>query len=452
MKKLFIKTYGCQMNVYDSARMADLLAPLGYAPTEEPDDADMVILNTCHIREKAAEKVYSELGRLRRMKEAKAEQGGSMLIAVAGCVAQAEGAEIVKRQSAVDIVVGPQSYQRLPEMIARVSRGTGRALETDFPAEDKFDSLAEEISSSGPTAFLTVQEGCDKFCTFCVVPYTRGAEFSRPVTQIENEARKFVAKGVREITLLGQNVNAYRGMGHDGESWSLAKLIRHLAKIDGLERLRFTTSHPRDMEDDLIAVHGEEEKLMPYLHLPVQSGSDRILAAMNRQHTAGDYRKLVDRIRTARSDIALSSDFIVGFPGESDKDFDATLALMRDVGYAQAFSFKYSPRPGTPASSMAKQIPEDVKAARLAALQALLLTQQTAFNASCTDRVMPVLFEKRGRNAGQAVGRSPYLQPVHVDGAAAFIGEIRNVRIAAGLPNSLQGELLGQRAESMAAQ
>ncbi|MBI3676392.1 MAG: tRNA (N6-isopentenyl adenosine(37)-C2)-methylthiotransferase MiaB [Proteobacteria bacterium] len=458
MKKLFIKTYGCQMNVYDSARMADLLAPLGYAPVQEPDDADMVILNTCHIREKAAEKVYSELGRLRRMKERKTQSGGSMLIAVAGCVAQAEGAEIVARQSAVDIVVGPQSYQRLPEMIARVSRGTGRALETDFPAEDKFDSLPEELSSSGPTAFLTVQEGCDKFCTFCVVPYTRGAEFSRSVAQIETEARKLVAKGAREITLLGQNVNAYRGAGEDGEPSSLAKLIRHLANIDGLERLRFTTSHPRDMDDDLIAVHGEVEKLMPYLHLPVQCGSDRILAAMNRQHKAGDYLKLVERIRDARTDIALSSDFIVGFPGESDKDFEATLSLVRDVGYAQAFSFKYSPRPGTPASTAAKQIPDEVKVARLAALQGLLTAQQKAFNQSCEGRSMAVLFEKAGRKAGQAVGRSPYLQPVHVDGAGDLIGEIRHVRIESVLPNSLKGvfadppRVLEPATQSMAAQ
>jgi tRNA-2-methylthio-N6-dimethylallyladenosine synthase len=452
MKKLFIKTYGCQMNVYDSARMADLLAPLGYAPVEEPDDADMVILNTCHIREKAAEKVYSELGRLRRMKERKAEQGGAMLIAVAGCVAQAEGAEIVARQSAVDIVVGPQSYQRLPEMIARVARGTGRALETDFPAEDKFDSLPEELSAQGPSAFLTVQEGCDKFCTFCVVPYTRGAEFSRPVAQIEAEARRLVAKGVREITLLGQNVNAYRGAGADGENWSLAKLIRRLARIDGLDRLRFTTSHPRDMDDDLIAVHGEVEKLMPYLHLPVQSGSDRILAAMNRQHTRSDYLKLVERIRASRGDLALSSDFIVGFPGESDKDFEDTLALVRAVGYAQAFSFKYSPRPGTPAATAAQQIPDDVKVARLAALQELLIAQQKQFNDACEGRTMAVLFEKPGRKPDQAVGRSPYLQPVHVDGAGDVIGQIHAVRIEKVLPNSLKGVFAERPSRSLAAQ
>jgi tRNA-2-methylthio-N6-dimethylallyladenosine synthase len=440
MKKLFIKTYGCQMNVYDSARMADLLAPIGFARTDAPDDADMVILNTCHIREKAAEKVYSELGRLRRLKEAR---DGKLVIAVAGCVAQAEGAEIVSRQSAVDIVVGPQSFHRLPEMIAKIARGQGYALETDFPAEEKFDSLPQACGVSGPSAFLTVQEGCDKFCTFCVVPYTRGAEYSRPVAQIEAEARHLAGKGVREITLLGQNVNAYAGEGPDGARWSLARLIRHLARIGGVERLRFITSHPRDMGDDLIAAHGEVEKLMPYLHLPVQSGSDRMLEAMNRQHTRGDYLKLVGRIRAARPDIALSSDFIVGFPGETDEDFADTLALVREVGFAQAYSFKYSPRPGTPAASARKQIPGEVKDARLQALQSLLTLQQTAFNASCAGRTMPVLFEKPGRNAGQGVGRSPYLQPVHVEGAAGLVGQIRDVTIETVLSNSLKGRLGG---------
>ncbi len=440
MKKLFIKTYGCQMNVYDSARMADLLAPLGYAPADAPDDADMVILNTCHIREKAAEKVYSELGKLKRLKDRKA----GMLIAVAGCVAQAEGEEIVARQSAVDIVVGPQSYHRLPQLIAEVARGTGHALETDFPAQDKFDSLPEETGVQGASAFLTVQEGCDKFCTFCVVPYTRGSEYSRSVREIEAEARRLVARGVREITLLGQNVNAYRGTGPDGESWSLAQLLYRLAEIDGLDRLRYTTSHPRDMRDDLIAAHGELDKLMPYLHLPVQAGSDRVLAAMNRQHTAGDYLRLVERIRAAQPDLALSSDFIVGFPGETDKDFEATMALVDAVGYAQAFSFKYSPRPGTPASTQ-KQVPEDVKDARLQALQALLSRQQGQFNASCEGRTMPVLFEKPGRKAGQAVGRSPFLQPVHVEDAARFIGQIRDVRIAEVQPNSLRGVFADER-------
>ncbi|HEY1631135.1 MAG TPA: tRNA (N6-isopentenyl adenosine(37)-C2)-methylthiotransferase MiaB [Rhizomicrobium sp.] len=432
MKKLFIKTYGCQMNVYDSARMADLLAPIGYAPTDAPEDADMVILNTCHIREKAAEKVYSELGRLRRMKDAR----GGMVIAVAGCVAQAEGAEILARQDAVDIVVGPQSYHRLPEMIAKLARGQGKALETDFPAEEKFDSLPKEAAARGPTAFLTVQEGCDKFCTFCVVPYTRGAEYSRPPAQIEDEARRMAGKGVREITLLGQNVNAY-----EADGVSLAGLIHRLARIDGLERLRFTTSHPRDMKDDLIAAHGEVEKLMPYLHLPVQSGSDAILEAMNRQHTRDDYFKLVERIRAARPDIALSSDFIVGFPGETDEDFADTLALIRAVGFAGAFSFKYSPRPGTPAAGARKQIAEDVKDARLQALQALLLEQQKAFNASCVGRTMKVLFEKKGRQAGQAIGRSPYLQAIHAEDADHLIGTLHDVTIAAAMPNSLKAIL-----------
>jgi len=446
MKKLFIKTYGCQMNVYDSARMADLLAPLGYAPAEAPDGADMVILNTCHIREKAAEKVYSELGRLSRLKAERAETGGRMVIAVAGCVAQAEGEEIVARQPAVDIVVGPQSYHRLPEMIAKVARGLGHALETEFPAEDKFDALPDESAAPGPAAFLTVQEGCDKFCTFCVVPYTRGAEFSRPVAQVLAEARRLASQGVREITLLGQNVNAYAGEGPGGKDWSLARLIRELAEIDGLARLRFTTSHPRDMQDDLIAAHGEVPQLMPYLHLPIQSGSDSILEAMNRGHKADAYLRLVERIRAARPDLALSSDFIVGFPGESDADFRATMKLVEAVKYAQAFSFKYSPRPGTPASTAARQVPEDVKSARLLELQTLLAAQQGAFNAGCGGRVMDVLFEKPGRKAGQAVGRSPYLQPVHVEDAAGLIGEIRSVRIAEVLPNSLRGEWLREDA------
>ncbi|HTQ13300.1 MAG TPA: tRNA (N6-isopentenyl adenosine(37)-C2)-methylthiotransferase MiaB [Rhizomicrobium sp.] len=440
MKKLFIKTYGCQMNVYDSARMAELLAPIGYARSETADDADMVVLNTCHIREKAAEKVYSELGRLKRIKDAR---GGAMTIAVAGCVAQAEGAEILARQSAVDIVVGPQSYHRLPEMIARIARQKGHALETDFPARDKFDSLPKQAGSTGPAAFLTVQEGCDKFCTFCVVPYTRGAEYSRPVAQVEAEARALARQGAREITLLGQNVNAYDGEGPDGARWSLARLIARLAEIEGLARLRFTTSHPRDMREDLIAAHRDIPKLMPYLHLPVQSGSDRILDAMNRRHTREDYLRLVAQIRDARPGIALSSDFIVGFPGESDADFEDTLALVRAVGYAQAFSFKYSARPGTPAASAGKQVPDAVKDARLRALQELLAAQQAAFNAACAGRAMPVLFEKPGRKAGQAVGRSPYLQPVHADGAAALIGEIREVFIEAVLPNSLKGRLGG---------
>ena len=435
MKKLFVKTYGCQMNTYDSAKMADLLAPLGYAATDVPEGADMVILNTCHIRERAAEKVYSELGRLKQMKAAKAKDGGQMLLAVAGCVAQAEGQEIVSRAPQVDLVVGPQSYHRLPEMIARAARSQGHVLETDFPALEKFDSL-NAPQSSGISAFLTVQEGCDKFCTFCVVPYTRGSEHSRPPEAIVTEARQLAEKGAREIVLLGQNVNAY-----DCDGWSLAKLCDAIAGIDEIARIRYTTSHPRDMGDDLIAAHGGNPKLMPYLHLPVQSGSDAVLEAMNRQHKADDYRRLVERIRAARSDIALTSDFIVGFPGESDADFEATLGLVRDIGYATAFSFKYSKRPGTPASTMRKQIPEDVKAARLDALQKLLLSQQYAFDDSQVGKVLPVLFEKTARETGQIMGRTPYLQPVHVKTDAARIGHVADVRIERRTANSLHGVL-----------
>ncbi|HEY5048881.1 MAG TPA: tRNA (N6-isopentenyl adenosine(37)-C2)-methylthiotransferase MiaB [Rhizomicrobium sp.] len=448
MKKLFIKTFGCQMNVYDSARMAELLAGIGYEPTPAADGADMVILNTCHIRDKATEKVYSELGRLKRLKEQSRNLGRPMLIAVAGCVAQAEGAEIFARQSAVDIVVGPQSYHRLPEMVARIARGTGHALETEFPAEDKFDSLCEQRAPAGPSAFLTIQEGCDKFCTFCVVPYTRGAEFSRPVRQVEEEARQLVAHGAREVTLLGQNVNAYRGEGPNGDMWCLADLLRHLGAIEGLERLRYTTSHPRDMSENLIAAHRDMEKLMPWLHLPVQSGSDRVLAAMNRQHSASEYLRTVERLRAARPEIALSSDFIVGFPGETDADFEATLALVRAVGYAQAFSFKYSARPGTPAASCPNQIPEELKSARLSALQDLLTAQQGRFNDACAGLVMPVLFEKAGRKPRQAVGRSPYLQPVHVEDAMHLLGSICDVRIDQVLSNSLRGVLCNDDAEA----
>ena len=441
MKKLFVKTYGCQMNAYDSAKMADLLAPLGYATTDVPEGADMVILNTCHIREKAAEKVYSELGRLKTLKADKAKSGGRMLLAVAGCVAQAEGAEIVARQPAVDLVVGPQSYHRLPEMIARTARQAGHALETDFPALEKFDSLMPPQSSS-VSAFLTVQEGCDKFCSFCVVPYTRGSEHSRTPETILREARQLADKGAREIVLLGQNVNAY-----DSDGWSLARLCAAVAEIEGIARIRYTTSHPRDMGDDLIAAHGGNAKLMPYLHLPVQSGSDTVLEAMNRGHGGDDYRRLIARIRNQRPDIALTSDFIVGFPGESDADFEATLQLVRDIGYATAFSFKYSKRPGTPASTMRKQIPEDVKAARLAVLQKLLLKQQYAFDDSQIGRRLPVLFEKVAREPGQIMGRTPYLQPVHVQADTAWIGQMAEVQIERRTANSLHGVLVqGQSA------
>jgi tRNA-2-methylthio-N6-dimethylallyladenosine synthase len=441
MKKLFVKTYGCQMNAYDSAKMADLLAPLGYARTDTPEGADMVILNTCHIREKAAEKVYSELGRLKTLKAQKARGGGRMLLAVAGCVAQAEGEEIVARAPAVDMVVGPQSYHRLPEMIARTARAGGHALETDFPALEKFDSLMPPQAST-VSAFLTVQEGCDKFCTFCVVPYTRGTEQSRPPQDILREARQLAEKGAREIVLLGQNVNAY-----NAEGWSLAKLCDAVAGIESITRIRYTTSHPRDMSEDLIAAHGGNEKLMPYLHLPVQSGSDSVLEAMNRQHRCDDYRRLVERIRQARPDIALTSDFIVGFPGESDADFEATLQLVRDIGYATAFSFKYSKRPGTPASTMRKQIPEDVKTARLDVLQKLLLKQQYDFDDSQIGKVVPVLFEKIARDKGQIMGRTPYLQPVHVHADVSLIGQVAEVKITRRTANSLHGELQGALAK-----
>ena len=441
MKKLFIKTYGCQMNAYDSARMADLLAPLGFAGTETPDDADMVILNTCHIREKAVEKVYSELGRIRELKDGKAKAGGRMLVAVAGCTAQAEGEEIIARAPVVDMVVGPQSYHRLPEMIARLARGAGERVEANFPALEKFDALPDAVSETGVSAFLTVQEGCDKFCTFCVVPYTRGPEHSRPPHKILAEARALSARGAREIVLLGQNVNAYRGTDAEGRHWSLARLIEALAEIKDVLRIRYTTSHPRDMSEDLIAAHGRIEKLMPFLHLPVQSGSDTVLAAMNRQHSASNYRRLIARIRNARPDMAFSSDFIVGFPGETDADFEATLQLVHDIKYAQCFSFKYSARPGTPAAAAKKQIAETVKAARLDRLQKLLLAQQDQANLAAIGKTLDVLFEKPGRNLGQIVGRTPYLHPVHVEAPASLIGSIHPVRIEALTANSLKGSL-----------
>jgi tRNA-2-methylthio-N6-dimethylallyladenosine synthase len=426
------------MNVHDSERMADVLRPLGYQMTDVPDEADLVVLNTCHIREKATEKVYSELGRVKEMKTARAEAGARMVVAVAGCVAQAEGAEIMRRQSAVDLVIGPQSYHRLPELIARAHRARGERLATDFEAEAKFDSLPADRQPNGVTAFLTVQEGCDRFCTFCVVPYTRGAEFSRPAEAIEAEARLLAARGVREITLLGQNVNAYR----DDAGVRLAGLIRRLALIPGVARLRYTTSHPADMDDDLIVAHGEVEALMPYLHLPVQSGADRILKAMNRAHTVESFLRTVERVRAARPDIALSSDFIVGFPGETDTDFEATLELIREVTFASAFSFKYSRRPGTPAAAMGGQIDEAIKIERLAHLQALLESQQRAFNAAQVGRMAKVLFERPGRHPGQVIGRSPYLQAVHCEGGEALIGEVAPVRIVGAAHNSLAGHLM----------
>ncbi|HXC88821.1 MAG TPA: tRNA (N6-isopentenyl adenosine(37)-C2)-methylthiotransferase MiaB [Stellaceae bacterium] len=442
-RRVFIATHGCQMNVYDSTRMAELLAPLGYGRAEAPEDADLVILNTCHIREKAAEKVFSELGRIRALQTRRARRGaGHMLIAVAGCVAQAEGAEIRRRAPYVDLVFGPQAYHRLPEMVALAERAGGAGVvDTSFPEEPKFDRLSRLRPGQGVAAFLTVQEGCDKFCTFCVVPYTRGAEYSRPVAQILDEARQLVAGGARELTLLGQNVNAYHGVAPDGDEWGLGELIRALAELPGLDRIRYTTSHPRDLDEALVAAHREVPQLMPFLHLPVQSGSDRVLAAMNRRHTAADYRRAVASLREARPDLALSTDLIVGFPGESDADFAATLDLVAEVGFAQAFSFRYSRRPGTPAAAAADQVPEPVKVERLAVLQELLARQQRAFNAACVGRVLPVLLEKPGRHPGQLVGRSPYLQSVHLAAASASVGDIVPVAIAAAGQNSLSGTL-----------
>ena len=439
-KKLFVKTYGCQMNVYDSERMADVLAPLGYGMTEQVAEADMVILNTCHIREKAADKVFSELGRMRELKEQKISEGGGMVLAVAGCVAQAEGAEILRRAPFVDIVLGPQTYHRLPEMVARAARAGGSVLDTEFPVEPKFDFLPEP-SNPGPAAFLSVQEGCDKFCSFCVVPYTRGAEYSRPATSILDEARKLAAKGTVELSLLGQNVNAYHGTGPDGEDWTLARLLTALAEIPGVSRLRYTTSHPSDLGDDLIAVHAHLPQLMPFLHLPVQSGSDRILAAMNRRHDRQFYLDLVAKLRRAQPDLALASDFIVGFPGETDQDFQDSLDLIRQCGFVQTYSFKYSPRPGTPAAAMPDQVPEAVKEDRLARLQDLLNQQTKAFNQTMVGRVLPVLLDRPGRHPGQRTGRSPYMQPVHVENADAWADRVAPVRITKVHPNSLEGVL-----------
>ena len=440
-RKLYIRTYGCQMNVYDSARMADVLAPLGYAATDKAEDADMILLNTCHIREKAADKLFSDLGRLKPLKARKAKGGGRLILGVAGCVAQAEGAEILARAPHVDLVLGPQTYHRLPEMVAKLARDGGPVLDTEFPPEPKFDFLPESAAPQAISAFLSVQEGCDKFCTFCVVPYTRGAEFSRPAAAVIAEAERLIAAGAREITLLGQNVNAYHGTGLDGGVWGLGRLIRGLAALPGLARLRYTTSHPRDMSEELIVAHREVAKLMPFLHLPVQSGSDRVLEAMNRGHTLDDYRRTIDALRSARPDIALSSDFIVGFPGEREEDFAATLALVREIGFAQAFSFKYSRRPGTPGAAMQGQVAEEAKARRLQILQDAIEAEQRRFNEGCAGRVLPVLFEKPGRHPGQWVGRTPYLQWVHAVAPARCQGAVLPVRITAVGPNSLGGEV-----------
>ena len=450
-RKVHVKSFGCQMNVYDSHRMADTLAPGGYVETARPEDADLVILNTCHIREKAVDKVYSEIGRIRVMKEEAAAQGRQMLIAVAGCVAQAEGQEIVRRSQAVDLVVGSQNYHKLPEMIARARTGE-RVVDTEFPIEDKFDALAaprrEEIRKRGLAAFVTVQEGCDKFCTFCVVPYTRGAEVSRPVEKIAAEVERLASAGVREVTLIGQNVNAYHGLDAAGAPASLAALCRRLSRIEGIARLRYTTSHPRDMDEELIAAHAELPELMPYVHLPVQSGSDRVLDAMNRKHSAAHYLDIVARMRAARADLAFTSDFIVGFPGETEEDFQDTLRLVETVRFAGAYTFAYSVRPGTPAAEMEGQVPEDVKIDRLHRLQALIAGQQRAFNASFVGKTLDVLLEKPGRLSGQLVGKSPYLQTVQVMAAPDLIGRIVPLSIVDIGTNTLFGALANQPAAS----
>jgi tRNA-2-methylthio-N6-dimethylallyladenosine synthase len=447
-RKVYVKTYGCQMNVYDSDRMADALAHDGYRRVETPEEADLYLINTCHIREKAAEKVYSELGRLKEMKTERHAEGREFTVGVTGCVAQAEGREIFRRAPVVDLVVGPQTYHRLPGLVSRARQGE-RLIETDYVTEDKFEHLPaperEQVRARGVTAFLTVQEGCDKFCSFCVVPYTRGSEVSRPVSQIVAEAERLVAGGVREITLLGQNVNAWHGEGEDAATgqtrpWGLGELLHRLAEIDGLARLRYTTSHPRDMDDALIAAHRDLPQLMPYLHLPVQSGSDRILKAMNRRHTADDYLRLVDRIRQARDDIAMSGDFIVGFPGETDTDFEDTLKIIDAVGYAQAFSFKYSTRPGTPGAELTGQVEEAVKTERLAILQERLALHQRNFAQACIGRTVDLLLEKPGRMPGQLVGRSPWIQPTIVNASPSRIGDIMQVRITQAGTNSFFAE------------
>jgi len=447
-RKLHIKSYGCQMNVYDAQRMVDTLAPEGFVETGNAEDADLVILNTCHIREKASEKVYSELGRLRVAKDEAAREGRAMQIAVAGCVAQAEGGEITRRAPVVDVVVGPQSYHHLPELLKR-ARDEGRAIETEFPAADKFGFLAQPkpdaIRARGISAFVTVQEGCDKFCTFCVVPYTRGAEVSRPVAKIIDDVKRLADNGVRELTLIGQNVNAYHGEGPDGKTWGLGKLLERLAQIPGIARLRYSTSHPRDVDDSLIAAHRDLGALMPFVHLPVQSGSDRILAAMNRKHTADDYRGVIDRFRSARQDIAFSSDFIVGFPGESEQDFLATLALVTQIGYAAAYSFKYSARPGTPAADMQETVSPAEMDQRLERLQELIDGQQSAFNRAAIGSTVDVLFERPARKDGQIVGRTAFLQPAHVMASSDIIGQILPVRIDSLERYSFLGELVTPR-------
>jgi len=444
-RRAFIKSFGCQMNVYDSHRMADIAAKEGYEEAAGPEDADLIVLNTCHIREKASEKIFSELGKLRALKNARQEAGKATTLVVGGCVAQAEGAEILRRQPAVDVVVGPQSYHRLPELL-RLARVRSGVIDTDFPVEDKFSHLptgsGSALAARGAAAFVTVQEGCDKFCSFCVVPYTRGTEYSRPASEIANEVRRLAEAGVREVTLIGQNVNAYRGADANGGVASLATLIEMAAGAPGIERVRYATSHPNDMSEDLIAAHRNVKRLAPYLHLPAQSGSDRVLESMNRRHRVADYLEIVERTRAARPDIAISSDFIVGYPGETDEDFQQTLDLIRAVGYASSYAFKFSPRPGTPAAEMKEQVEDGVKAARLAALQALLEEQRQVFNRGCVGRRFEVLFDKRGRHEGQVVGRSPYMQAVFAGGPASLIGAMVEVEIVEAGPNSLRGQVV----------
>ncbi len=448
-KKVFIKTYGCQMNVYDSERMGDALADSGYQVTKTIEDAELILLNTCHIREKAAEKVYSDIGRIRKIKNKKKALGIDVTIGVTGCVAQAEGKEILHRAREVDLVVGPQTYHRLPQLVARAVKGE-RVVDTEYATEDKFEHLPklekQQVIARGVTAFLTIQEGCDKFCTFCVVPYTRGSEQSRSVAQIVDEANRLVEAGVREITLLGQNVNAWHGEGPNGSEWGLGELLFELAKIGGLQRLRYTTSHPIDMSDDeadtLLAAHRDLEILMPYLHLPVQSGSDKILKAMNRHHTADDYLRAIERFRNVRPDIAISGDFIVGFPGESDEDFDQTMKLIEEVKYSSAFSFVYSPRPGTPGAALEATVAPELARERLKQLQDLLNAQQYQFNKDCVGQEMKVLIEKPGKKPGQMIARSPWLQSVILNDSVIQAGAIIPVKIILGSPNSLVGEVV----------
>ncbi len=443
-KKLFIKTWGCQMNVYDSNRMSDILFSLGYKTVDSPEDVDMIILNTCHIREKATDKVFSELGRLRVHKEAREEKGNRMIIAVAGCVAQAEGNFIMERAPFVDMVFGPQTYHELPEMVLKASGNKGkRIINTEFPTISKFDHLPDEHTIEGASAYLSIQEGCDRFCTFCVVPYTRGAEYSRISQEVIDEAHRLVEQGALEIILLGQNVNAYHGIGPDGSTWRLADLIRKISEIDGLKRIRYSTSHPRDMDDDLIAAHGEVKKLMPFLHLPVQSGSDKILKAMNRKHNVDLYKEIIAKLRKSRPEIAFSSDFIIGFPGETEQDFKDTMQLARDVEYASCYSFKYSARPGTPAANLqAALVPDHIASKRLSTFQNLINKQQAQFNKSCEGKILPILFDRKGKKEGQLSGRSPYFQSVYVKGNERLIGNIIDVKITQSFDNSLTGDIV----------